>query len=205
MQTTINAVVRQESGKEKCGRMRKVGRLPGVVYGQGKDPVQLEFETHAMNLFFSHPRTAVIDLVVAGAGEEKVVVKEVQRHVVNHQLSHIDLLRISMSESVGITVQIVLEGEPAAIKLGGILLQHLTELDIEGLPGNLPEKIHVDISSLGVGENITVGDLKLPEGISVVGDEEEVVCSIETNRAESDDAEEEDAAPAPAAKKKAAE
>ena len=190
MQTTIKATKREDSGKGVCGRLRTEGRVPAVVYGQGKDPMNLELDGHAMDLFFSHPRASVLDLEIEGVGTDKVVLREAQRHVVNHRLIHVDFLRISMTESVAITVPLVLEGESPAFKLGGMLIQHYTDLDIDGLPGNLPEKIIVDISGMGMDENLTVGEIKLPNGITTSADPDDVVCAIESSKA-TDEAESE--------------
>jgi len=187
LQTSISAVERKETGKGKCGRMRVAGKVPAVAYGQGKDPMNLELDGHAMDLFFSHPHASVLDLNIEGVGTDKVVIKEAQRHVVNHRLAHVDFLRISMTESVAITVPVVLQGESPAMKLGGMLIQHYSELDVEGLPGDLPEKIYVDISGLGMDENFTISELKLPEGIQTSADPDDVVCAIEAAKAASED------------------
>ena len=172
----------REVGKTKLARAsRAAGKVPGVLYGRGADPVAFEVEIPALREALSGEagRHAVLKLQVPGRkGDTHAVLKDYQLDPVRDRLIHIDLLEISMSEKITSTVNVRLDGEAQGVKDGGVLEQASHELEVEALPGDLPAEIVVDISELVAGNAIRVADISLPAGVVFKSDPETVVAAV---------------------------
>ncbi len=165
--------LRQEIGKASARRMRRLdNRVPGIVYGAGKEstPIMVDFFNLSNALkneaFYSHILTLKLD-----GKEEKVVLKDLQRHPYKPVILHVDFQRISATEKLYMTVPLHFKGEDIApgVKIDGGVVSHLmNEVEIRCLPADLPEYIEVDASNLGMDETIHLSELKLPKGVEIV-------------------------------------
>jgi len=209
----LNAEPRSNVGKGASRRLRLTGKVPGILYGTGKEPVSIQLDHddlvhHLENeAFYSHILTLKM-----GADVQEVVLRDLQRHPYRPKLLHIDLQRINMSEKI--TMRVPLHIINATVSPGvkdekGIVNSLMSQLEVICLPKDLPEYIEVDIAALHVGQSIHLGDLKLPEGVELEilvsgGDADQAVVSVQPPQAEEVDkpaqpTEVAAAAPAPAA------
>lgn len=189
----INAKTRSKDTKGTNNRMREQGEIPAVLYGKEMDNVAISVSEKLMDKIIAQAGEGVFaKLVVEDDGnsnEYNVIVKEVQRHPVRKTLSHIDFNQVSMTEKINTVAPIAIIGESVGVNAGGIAQQPLRELDISCLPGNIPTSIEVDISSLDIGEAITVGDLEIDEGIEILTDPSSVIITITAPTIEAEDEE----------------
>lgn len=167
----ISATTRTLLGKADMRRMRREGHLPGVVYGGGKDPVSLTaVHKDVMHSLANEAFAASVLTLNLDGVEEQVVLKDVQRHPYKPVLLHMDLLRVSQTTKLSMTVALHFINEDTApgVKVSGGQVSHnMTEVDIICLPANLPEFISVDLGALEEGQSIHLSDLVLPEGVEI--------------------------------------
>jgi large subunit ribosomal protein L25 len=121
----------------------------------------------------------LVEVDIAGAGTKTALIQEVQHHPVSGKILHVDLHAVAMDEPITVEVTVEGVGEPVGVKTGGGVLQHsLRTLEIECLPGNLPEAIIVDVSKLAVGDSIHIRDLILPAGVKTLSDADLTVFAV---------------------------
>jgi large subunit ribosomal protein L25 len=162
---------------KKVKLLRKDGQLPAVIYGQNMDPLSVTLDLReTTKILRDVGRSSVLTIEVEGE-EINALVRERQREVITGEYLHIDFLAISLTEKVRTQVGIVLEGESLAIKeFNAVLITGLDRLDIECLPGDLPERIVVDISSItGIGDGIYVKDLVISDKVDVFEDPDDMI------------------------------
>lgn len=188
----VVAKKREEKGKEKAKKARKMGMIPAVIYGKGVTPIHLyiDFKEYTSKLRRSDIRSSIISLDVEGK-KYNALLKEVQYHPVTYEPLHIDFHAIRMDEPVEVTVPVKLIGEAIGVKKGGVLEFETRELDIKSLPDNIPEAIEVDISALEIGYFVKVKDITPPEGVEILEDPETVIALVVAERVEEEVAEEE--------------
>jgi len=183
----LHAEPRSERGTNANRRLRRTGRVPAVVYGAGKDPSTVALEHRELlryqqeEAFFSH----ILNLQV-GEQSEQVILRDLQRHPSKPYILHADLLRVSATEKLRTTIPVHFVGEEQApgIKHKAGVAQHLlTEVEVECLPGNLPEFITADVSELDIGDSLHLTDLVMPAGVALLAlshaedlDEEELAA-----------------------------
>ncbi len=186
-QFEIIAEPREDMGKGASRRLRREGKVPGVVYGANKDAVSImvrhnEISHHLENeAFYSHILTLQV-----GKAKEKVVLKDLQRHPYKPVVLHLDLQRIDEKEKLTMRVPLhfIHEDKCIGVKEGGGVVSHvMTDLEISCLPKDLPEYIEVDLADVNVGEGIHLADLKLPEGTEIAalmhgGDASRTVATV---------------------------
>lgn len=174
----LKAESRISKGSAEARRLRAAGYIPGEVYGD-KGNHSIQVEAHAFVLMLQrHGENLVLDLELDGKTEGKVLIKAVQHDPLDSKIIHADFIAISMDKAIEVKLPIVLVGEAAGVKTGGILEHQLSEIEISCLPGDLVEEIAVDISSLDVGDHVSVADVPLPKGLTAITDGEIVVASI---------------------------
>jgi large subunit ribosomal protein L25 len=170
----LNAQVRTLVGKRNARRMRREEQIPGVIYGAGKGTQAVHFSAKELGNALADEATysRILTLHVDGQGEQKAVLKQVQRHPSRPKILHVDFLCIDMSKKLTMEVPIHLNGasEAQGIKDGGILSHHLTEVEIQCLPADLPQYIELDISNLELGHSLHLKDLVLPAGVELIAD-----------------------------------
>jgi large subunit ribosomal protein L25 len=180
MEITLNVDVRAAKGtKKELSSMRAVSRIPAVIYGGEKPPLNIAVsEREFMDARKKGGINAILRLKHP-KGEETVMVKELQRHPVTDRPVHADFQRISLTQKIDARVPLIVVGTATGVKdFGGMLAIDLRELRIKALPTAIPQKIEVDVTKLGLHEALHVSDLKLPEGVEVMDDAKAVVVHV---------------------------
>jgi large subunit ribosomal protein L25 len=163
MEVMLEAVEREERGKNEARRLRASGRIPAVVYGgdqPGGKAVAVDPKALSRILHSELGANTLISLKMAGVPDARVLVKEYQLDPISHHLLHADFYRVAMDRAIRVTVPVVTRGEAPGVKQqGGILDFVHREIEIECLPADIPEHIEVDVSDLMMGQNIRVRDV----------------------------------------------
>lgn len=192
METTLNLQSRAESGKGAARRLRRAGRVPGVVYGGGGEPVLVSAEAReAWRLFNAiSVENTILHLVVDGAEAERALVREIQTHPFQPQLLHVDFLRVQRGKPIEVRVPIALEGLPEGVRSeGGLLDQVVHDVTVKCVPSKIPEAIVVDVTALKIGDVMRAGDLEMPEDVENMDDPMRTVCSVAAPRVAAEDEE----------------
>jgi len=206
MSIEINAVKRDVKGTGASRRARRAGNVPGVVYGAGKDAVNIEMNTKELFLQFRHEafHASILSLNLDGK-KENVLLRDFQMHPVRNTIQHMDFQRVSANEKIHVKVPFhFLNAETApGVKIGGGIVAHiLTEAEVSCLPKDLPEFIEVDLAALEIGHSVHLSQISLAKGVEFValahGNDAAVAAIAKTRGGVSDDAGEA-AADAPAA------
>ena len=161
----IDALTRDKIGTAYARRLRKAGRLPAVIYGHKKDPIAVSVNTKEI-LLHLHQGAHVLEVDVAGSGSQTVLVKDLQFGYLGDNVVHIDFARVDLEEEVNVQVTLNFTGEPlAAAQTGAILSHDLTSLEVVCRVSQIPEEIKVDLTWMGEGTLLTVGQIELPTGV----------------------------------------
>ncbi len=183
----IKAEARSGTGSSEAGRLRRSGWLPGSVSKPGSESLSVQLKAHDFGMML-HRHTSenlIIDLDVGEAEVKKVLLREVQHHPVTGKLLHADFVEISMSEKMKVDATIELTGIPVGVTEGGGVLEHLLrEVEVECLPGDLPEQIDVDVVSLKIGDTLFVRDIKIGAELTVVTDGGIAIASVAAPKTE---------------------
>ncbi len=186
MQRLLKASIRKETGKEAARRVRKNGRIPGVLYGHGFEPLPLDLDGKEFHTLLRKKGGAhgLVDLKIEGKKGEKhtVVIKEVQKHPIKDQILHVDFQKIKEEEKIHSEVSIRYLGEPIGVKMGGILQHFIYDVKVECLPKDLPEYIEVDISKLKLHDSLKVSDLPQIDNVHYLNNPDEIIVSIIAKR-----------------------
>jgi large subunit ribosomal protein L25 len=172
---------RDVTGTRAANRLRKSGLIPGVLYGHGKDAVLIAVEPHVLRdaLGTSAGTHAVLDVTFEGQKRgHKAIVKELELDRVKSTVIHVDLQEIRLDETIETTVSIRFEGDSKGVKAGGMLDESTREVAVKGVVTAIPEHLVLDISELDMNETLKVSDLQVPEGIEVLAEADEVLCSV---------------------------
>jgi large subunit ribosomal protein L25 len=184
--TKLEVATREEHGSRAMRRLRRSGRVPGIIYGGEGEPVAFEVDARTFRNTLAHAH-AVIEVALDGGKPQPVVVKDVQRHPVRGEILHADLLRVRMDQPIQtvVTVEVVGGDEAPGVIEGGVLAQETRELNIEALPGDIPDVITVDASKLQILEVIGLDAVTPPPGVTLLDDPETtVIASITPPTAE---------------------
>lgn len=176
-EVSLVAEVGRPTGSSAAGRLRAEGKIPGVVYGHGNEPVPIAVEARALRSALSSDAglNVLLNLDLGGR-RELAITKDIQRDPVRHVVTHVDFLIVRRDEIITADVPVVLMGEANELqRAGGVLAQDLNALTVHARPGSIPAHIEVDVSGMTVGDTIRVGDLTLPEGVSTDADPEVLV------------------------------
>jgi large subunit ribosomal protein L25 len=176
--TTLPLSARGPEGSRSARRLRRENLVPGVIYGGGEDPQH--FAVDARTLRNTLARAGQVIVVSLDGANSNVLIKDVQRHPVRGEAVHVDLLRVRMDVAIHATVSIHFEGAEDApgVSEGGIFNQELREVNIEALPGDIPDTIVHDVSGLVMNETITLAVLTAPSGVTLLDDPEVVIATI---------------------------
>lgn len=173
MSDTLTATRRETTGSRAAQKLRAEGIVPAVLYGHKEASVSLSLQAKELRKALAH-KAKVVKLT--GDVDEQALVQAIQWDTFHRHLMHIDLLRVSKGEKVQVTVPIELKGEaPGAIE-GGVVTTVLDHVEIEAAPISIPEVLHIDISALNLGENVTAEQITdLPDGAELLTDTETVL------------------------------
>ena len=180
-ETTLALQGRTPEGSRSARRLRRQGLVPGVIYGGGADPLAFEVDERELRHALA-ARGAVLEVSIDGAQATPAIVKDVQRHPVRGDAVHIDLLRVRMDQPIHTTVALELVGADVApgVVEGGVLSQETRELNIEALPGDIPDSIVHDVSTLELNATVTLSAVAAPPGVQLLDDLEETVIATIT-------------------------
>jgi large subunit ribosomal protein L25 len=177
--STLPLTARSPEGSRSARRLRRDGLVPGVIYGGGDEPQSFAVDARTLRNTLAHAGQ-VIEVTVDGGSSTNVLIKDVQRHPVRGEAVHVDLLRVRMDVAIHATVPIDFVGsdEAPGVTEGGIFNQELREVNIEALPGDIPDTIVHDVSGLVMNETITLGVLTAPPGVTLLDDTDTVIATI---------------------------
>lgn len=177
----IKATQRKEQGTSASRRLRRAGNVPGIIYGDGAaTPITLDHNNlwHTMRQEGAH--TSILEIDVDGTAT-KVITRDIQYHAYKPFIQHIDFQRVNMSQTIVMRVPVIYTGaeESPAVKINAQIINHIVnELEIECLPGNLPDHITVDLSKLEANAALHLTDITLPKGVSAVHHGEEALTLV---------------------------
>ena len=174
METSLNLRTRHDSGKGIARKLRRAGRVPGVIYGGGEKPVPVSMEAHeALRLFQSiSVENTILDLMVDEHEAERALVREVQAHPYRTELLHVDFLRVRRGVAIEVNIPVHVIGVPVGVREGGILEHVVHDITVKCIPSKIPAAIEVEVTQLDTGDVLRAGDLEMPEGVKIVWIEE---------------------------------
>jgi large subunit ribosomal protein L25 len=175
----LQAREREERGKNAARRLRASGMVPAVLYGDGDGQTRaLAVPDRVVDYTLQHLGDNALYDVNLGAGTSTARIVDVQRDPVSGRLIHVDFAPVNMQERIEVTVPLHVVGESPGAEEGGVLQQVAYELQVESLPGDIPQELTLDVSSLGMNENLSLADVSLPEGVTLISDPEEVAATV---------------------------
>jgi large subunit ribosomal protein L25 len=182
----VAAQGRTQTGKNENRRLRAQGMIPGVLYGNKKDPVHVALSPKELAgvLKSASGTNTLFDLDLEGS-RRKVILKEYQVEPIKGRMLHADLYEVALDKPLYLQVHIELTGVPVGVKVQGGVLDFVTRaLDIEVLPLDIPDKIVIDVTELEIGKHFRVHDLKMSDKVKILTDSEVVIAHVVAPRAE---------------------
>jgi large subunit ribosomal protein L25 len=178
---SLSLTARGPEGSRSARRLRRSGAVPGVIYGGGADPEHFSVDARILRNTLAHSG-AILQVTIGDGDQSPVLVKDLQRHPVRGEIVHVDLLRVNMSETIHTTVVLELTGGDAApgVSEGGVLSQETREVNIEALPGDIPDVITHDVSGLEMNATLLLSAVTVPSGVTFLDDPEETVVATIT-------------------------
>jgi large subunit ribosomal protein L25 len=179
-QETLRAQRRDESGSRPARRMRREGRVPAIVYGTSLEPVSISVDRRDLysTLHTEAGLNALINLVLDDA-EVLAVAREIQRDPVRGDITHLDLIQVSLDVAIEAEVHLEYVGVPVGVREEGAFVEAIeTTVMLMALPGSIPSSIEVDISELGIGDALRVDDLPMVEGVTYVTDPDRPLVTV---------------------------
>ena len=184
---TINGSVRANLGKKATKEVRKNGLVPCVMYGEKRDENGLPVATHfvvnekEINKIYFTPHVYLVNINIDGV-EHKAIVKEVQCHPVKDNVLHVDFYEVVANRPIVVGVPIAPKGLAEGVRAGGKLMAMIRKINVKATYDLIPEKLDIDVTNLGLGKSIKVGDLSF-EGLELVTPKEVIVCTVKMTRA----------------------
>ena len=186
-QASLQAAIRTTTGKGAARTLRRQGKVPGVIYGHGREAEAVMIDTGALNrmLVGISAGTAIVDVAVDDRPPVKALIREIQRDAVRpSEILHLDLYEVRSDEEITLEVPVRLIGVPDGVRnFGGVLDHVLRELEIEVLPADIPEHVELDVTALAIGHSMFVRDLRV-EKAEILNDPDTPVCTVVAPRTE---------------------
>jgi large subunit ribosomal protein L25 len=203
MSDTLTAAKREKIGSRASMRLRAEGLVPAVLYGHKEAPQSLSLLLTELRKSLAH-KAKVVNLTGDASGQ--AIVQALQWDTFHRDLLHVDLLRVDAGERVHVTVPMEIKGEAVGLDEGGVVTVVVDHVEIEAAPASIPEVLHVDVTNLHMGENLTAGDITdLPEGAKLLTDADTVLVQCVAPAGASKEDEAAAAAPVPEVIKKGGE
>ncbi|TVQ24792.1 MAG: 50S ribosomal protein L25 [Spirochaetaceae bacterium] len=192
-QKTLETSIRTERKSSNARRLRKAGKIPGIIYGH-HEPVAITIDAVEFGRKFRHISESTIITLNTGEQSYDVLIKDYQEDILTGKMLHIDFYEIELGKAVRTHIPVHITGSAKGTREGGILEHPLYEVEIECLPKDLVEAISVDVSGLAIGDSIHISDVVPPEGITILnsGDQIVAVCSVPAAEVAEDEESEED-------------
>jgi len=185
-QLNLSATSRSQTGTGAARSLRRAGQVPAVIYGHGREPEPLAIDATALSRMLPGlTASSILDVEVDGRPAVKALIREVQRDALrSSKIVHLDLYEIHADEEVDVRVSLHLVGIPDGVRnFGGVLDFVSRDIEIRVLPGDIPERIEVDVTSLTIGHSIFIRDLSLAKG-QILSDPNVPVCTVVAPRSE---------------------
>jgi len=186
-QANLQAASRTATGKGAARSLRRDGKVPGVIYGHGREAEAVTIDKSALNkmLFGISAGTTILDVAVDGRTPVKALIREIQRDSLRPaEIIHLDLYEVRSDEEITLAVPIRLIGIPDGVRnFGGVLDHVLRELEVEVLPSNIPDHVDLDVTALTIGHSLFVRDVKV-ENAKVLNDPDTPICTVVAPRTE---------------------
>ncbi|HXM27714.1 MAG TPA: 50S ribosomal protein L25 [Chthoniobacterales bacterium] len=189
-QAKLTAQRRTQVGRNAIKKIKADGMVPGVIYGSTQEPVNLQINGRELLNVLSRAsgENILVELEILDGSEKQnalAMIQEIQHNPLQREIVHVDFHAVSANETVSAEVPIETVGEAVGVKVHGGLLEHILRyLEVECLPGDLPQVIEVDVTNLDVGQSLHVRELKLPSGVEAVTDAEQTVVAVVEARVE---------------------
>jgi len=177
MEVKLNAEKRSEKGNGPARRLRASGRVPAVLYGRGMESVPLSVDARELTHVLHQGSNVLIDLNV-GKDKFLTLAKDINRDHIKGRYVHVDFLAIDKDQKITVNIPVTPVGSSRGVKEGGVLEHHMWEIEVECLPFDVPESVEVDVSDLGIGDNVHVSDLSVASGVEILSDPEELVLAV---------------------------
>jgi len=183
----VEAHPREERGKNRARQLRRSGQVPAVVYGGAGEPQALSVDPRVVEKLLQSEagRNAIFTLAIEGRGKTPAMIRDWQVEPVKGLLLHVDFLRIALDARLKVRVPIEIRGEATGVKQqGGVLELVQWEVEVECLPGDIPDELVVDVSELTIGKGVRVGDLKVDNRkLRILTDPDRVIVHVVAPRA----------------------
>jgi large subunit ribosomal protein L25 len=188
--TKLEVTSRDPDGSRSARRLRRTGRIPGVLYGGGSDPVSFSVDARDLRVALAGAG-AVVDLSIDGSKATPVVLKEAQRDPVRGETTHVDLLRVRLDKPIHAIVPLELVGidDAPGVKEGGVLEHLVRELNVEALPTAIPESIVHEVGEMQIGDTLVLESIAFPDGVAVLDELTITVASISAPRLQEEEPE----------------
>jgi large subunit ribosomal protein L25 len=181
--TTLTLEARDGAGTTKSQALRKLGKVPGVVYGHG-DPTPVSVDAKQLaELLLSGNRSHIVEATVAGK-PDSVLIRKIEAHPLTRKALAVDFQRVTQGEAITATVTVTTTGLARGVKDEGAVMDIVTHtLDVKGPAQSIPDHLEIDVTNMGAHTHVLAGDVKLPEGFSLLTPPDTVVISVEITRA----------------------
>jgi large subunit ribosomal protein L25 len=199
-QVVFAARNRADSGSAAARRIRRTGRIPAVIYGHSGNSFTIDLDANEFaNGIKGISESTIVTVEVDGRSHDAFV-KATQRNIMDGRILHVDFYEVESNTMLRARVPLHIQGNPVGVREGGIFESPLHDVEVECLPKDLPERLTVDVSGLGVNQSIHVRDLSLGEGVRLISGGDQVVALVKFAKAEEAAAAEEKAAEEPDSK-----
>lgn len=178
----LEATSRKVGGSREARRLRKQGKLPGILYGHKQDPESVAVNCHELEVLLEHG-AHLIELNMGGQ-LQPALIKDVQFSFLGTDPVHVDFVRVARDERVTVSVHLEFKGTPVGVQEGGVLEHDMMDLEVECLATEIPDSIRVNVGALLIGSSLHVRDLELPANVVAVSSPDALVCSVRAKEAE---------------------
>jgi len=186
-QVSLKAEKRELSGSAEAGRLRRSGKIPGVVYGADQDNYSVQVDSKEFGNLLRHSASEqiLVNLQIEGAKEANklALIQAIQHHPLKGEILHVDFNAVHEDRELHARVPVELTGEAVGIKEGGILDTLLHDMEVHCLPKHLPEVLQFDVSHLGIAEGLHIGEAQFPEGVTPTLDDKVLIAIVNETRA----------------------
>jgi large subunit ribosomal protein L25 len=186
-QASLQVASRTTTGKGAARSLRREGKVPGVIYGHGREAEPVAIDTAVLNKMLGgiSAGTTILDVAVDGRAPVKALIREIQRDSLRPaEIIHLDLYEVRSDEEITLEVPVHLVGVPDGVRnFGGVLDHVLRELEIEVLPSDIPEHVELDVTALTIGHTLFVRDIQIPKA-RILNDPDTPICTVVAPRTE---------------------
>lgn len=175
---TLDIEVRKELKKGPSRRLRRMGKIPCVIYGHKETPLPIIVDEHEFNKKFKKMSENILINLKLPTDSHEVLVKDFQEDIVSGKILHIDFYEVEKGRLLRTHIPVHMKGTAEGVKEGGILETFLHEIEVECLPKDIPEEIFMDVTHLEVGHAIHISDIETREGIKILNPLDQVICLV---------------------------